>query len=208
MKKIYILLITFLMFSSPALAMEAKLVEKETRYGTISYPQISGIADKNIEASLNTMIREEADTWNCDFDGERTDEEIKRMSYDAWSVIHTASDEVLSYAVHKDYYYGSAYPSAYVETRNYDLTTGAPIQIFNLIDENKLSGAELTNFILKDYKAGEGTCDLASMDINWDYYLIPDHVVFMPSLPHVAEACWQEFKVENKRLEPYFPGGR
>ena len=91
MKKIYILLITFLMFSSPALAMEAKLVEKETRYGTISYPQISGIADKNIEASLNTMIREEADTWNCDFDGERTDEEIKRMSYDAWSVIHTGS---------------------------------------------------------------------------------------------------------------------
>ncbi len=205
MKKFFALFFVCLILSYPALAMEAKLVEKETRYGKISYPQISGLADENIENSINRIILEEAAQWNCDFDGPRTDEEADRLDYNAWSVIHTASDEVLSYSVHKDLYCSGAHPSQYIETRNYDLTTGTPVHIFNLLDENLLSGAKLTEFLLKGHTFAEDGCAEAYVDVNWDYYLVPGHAVFLPRLAGRDSPCWEEFKVENERLAPYFP---
>ncbi len=181
----------------------AKVVEEKTRYGEISYPVLSGLADKNIEQSINTAIKEEANTWNCDFDGERKD--VSGLDYNAWSEVKLINENVLSYTVGQDYFCGGAHPNQQIDTYNYDLSTGSSITIHHLLTD-ELSGEKLTAFLLKDHKFDDESCKDAYTEINWDFYLREKETVFLPRLSGNGP-CWEEFSITNEKLQPYFPTG-
>jgi hypothetical protein len=204
MKPLLPLLLALCLLTPPAYAATAKMIMEDTNYGQVSYPEVEGLADKAIEDALNTAIKQEASTWNCDFDGVPANP--NGMDYNVWSVIGLVNDTVLSYTVHKDYYCGGAHPVQQTDTRNYDLSTGAALTIETLL-KPELSGAALTAFLLKDHVFAEAGCADAYTDINWDYYLTPGHVVFLPRLSDHSQTCWEEFAVANEKLAPYFPEG-
>lgn len=197
------LLILFaLLITSPALAEPtAEIITEKTRYGEISYPQLSGVADKNIEDSINKIIKEEAATWTCDYDG--VEEPTEGKSFDAWSKIRFLDRKNFSYTVNKDYYCGGAYPDAHMTAHNYDLEDGVPVFVGGLLTPER-TDANLTAYLLASHKfETEGCEDSYYPDTNWYFYRQPDKIVFFPSLAHVAQSCVEEFPIPLEELKPY-----
>lgn len=197
-----LLIALVLLCSSAALAEEPgfKMITTKTVYGDISYPQISGVADKNIENSLNKMIIDEAGTWNCDFDGQPPEPE--RLDYNAWTNVHLIDERFLSYTVHHDLYCGGARPNQFIEAYNYDLQQGNPIFTNGLLVPD-LQAEKLTAYLLKGHQFDDETCADAYVDINWDYYRTKDEIVFMPRLSGGPTPCWEEFPVKIDTIKDY-----
>lgn len=200
MKTLLLALLTLMPATALAGGPSYKIIEKKTTYGEISYPQISGIADRNIEASINTLIEEEAATWNCDFDGQPP--EPDRLDYNAWTHVHLVDDRFLSYTVHHDLYCGGARPNQFIEAYNYDLQEGHPIFTNGLLVP-ELNGEKLTEFLIKDHKFDVEGCADPYQDINWDYYRTRDTIVFMPRLSGGPTPCWEEFPVPLEKIKEY-----
>jgi hypothetical protein len=203
MRKSAVLFVAMALLSGQAGAAElqpkVRIIEKQTRYGTINYPQLSGLADKNIEQSINQIILDEAAQWNCDFDGERKD--TGGMDYNVWTTVRLIDESHFSYTVGKDYYCGGAHPNQQTDMRNYDLKTGAPVPINGLLVPEMMD-EKLSAYLLKDHKFEVEGCEDAYTDINWDYYRTKDNIVFLPRLAWTSP-CVEEFPVPVAELKDY-----
>ena len=180
---------------------KAEIIEKKTRYGEISYPQISGLADKQIEDSINKIILEEAATWNCDFDGEH--EDVDGLDYNAWTTLRLIDEKYLSYTVGHDYFCGGAHPDQHIETYNYDLQEGHPMPINALLVPEMLD-ENLYNYLVKNHTFDEEGCgDAYTPDMKWDYYRTGENIVFLPRIGRSAQTCWEEFPVPLADFKDY-----
>lgn len=195
-------MLSICMASSPAMAEpKAEIIKKTTPYGEISYPQLSGLADKNIEDSINRGIQEEAASWTCDFEDEKGDSE--RMSFNAWSTVRLIDEHYFSFTISKDYYCGGPYPSAHMNIENFDVQSGVPMTITALLVP-EMQGQHLSDFLLKDHVFDPDGCGKdAYIERNWDYYRTKDTIVFLPIFPHAMQACFEEFSVPIEKLKDY-----
>lgn len=201
-KIILALFLSILLLPAAALAdgPKADVVSEKTRYGEISYPQLSGLADKNIEKSINAVIREEAkNEWHCDFDGER--ESVEGLSYDAHTTVRLIDADYFSYTVSKDYFCGGAHPVQQIDAHNFSLKDGSPMPIQALLkggyEEN------LTRYLIENHKFADKGCKDAYAGIDWDYYRTSDNIVFLPRLPGNSNPCFEEFPVSIKTFAPH-----
>lgn len=188
----------------------AEIVEKDTPYGHISYPQISGLADRAVEQSVNQAILDEARTWECEpagaDDGEHT--------YDAITTLRLLDPNFLSFTTAKDFNCGGAHPNAYMDSYNFDLKRGARAPLSHLLVP-EIQGANLTKFLVTGHVFTGGCMDengqnvIAEIYANdmlddvWCYYRTKDRVIFFPMLPHAVEACFEEFPVSLEAIKPY-----
>lgn len=190
----------------------ATLVEKKTAYGNISYPQISGMADKWIEQKVNQALNEEALTWTCE-DG-ASDDQAQYESFNASTTLRLIDDRHLSFTVEMSFYCGGNHPNNYMAAYNFDLKHGISVPLNKLLPS--LQSESLTTFLLTNHKFTQscfdenGVNDIASVyddaeyisDL-WVYYRTKDQIVFFARLPQVVQACSEEFPISLDRIKPF-----
>jgi hypothetical protein len=126
----------------------------------------------------------------------------------------------LSVAAHMDWSCGGAHPDASNSYRLFDLTSGAEVDLLDWFDARAVKRERFEGspevfktlepafraFILTGWhaEAGAAECDevIRSQD-SWNVGLTRDGFVFTPSLPHVAQACFEEFRVDFERIRPW-----
>ena len=126
----------------------------------------------------------------------------------------------LSVAEQGAYFCGGAHPDSSNVYRLFDLTSGAEVELLDwfvpvAVKREHVEGAEgdyrtlepaFRTFLLTGWHADAGAaeCDEAvrSQD-SWNVGLTRDGFVFSPSLPHVAQACVEEFSVDFDRIQPW-----
>ena len=124
----------------------------------------------------------------------------------------------LSVAHHWDGFCGGAHPSSSNVYRTFDLATGAEIDLhdwFNAtavkrehleeVDEDsKTLEPAFRDVILQGWRAEASECDEVIRSAEyWNIGLTRDALVFSPSVPHVVQACWEEFPIPFDRLRPF-----
>lgn len=182
-------------------APSATLEGKKSDQGDISYPKLWAVKDPAIEKSVNDAILKEAAGWSCD-----AEEKTADTDFNAISEVRLLKPDTFSYTINFDYFCGGAYPDAHMETRNYDLTTGKLLTLEDLLNAD-LAGEKLAAFVTKDYVPAVEECEGAFEDRTWNFYLTEDAMVFLPEMPHVAQACVEEFKIPLSKLKPYLLPG-
>jgi hypothetical protein len=124
----------------------------------------------------------------------------------------------LSVSHHWDGYCGGAHPSSSNLYRTFDRADGREIDLhdwFNesaiqrdryegLDDEIRTLRPAFRDVILAGWSAEDADCGDVVRDANfWNIGLSRSGLVFAPSLPHVAQACGEEFTVPFARLRPF-----
>ncbi len=126
----------------------------------------------------------------------------------------------LSVASHSAWSCGGAHPDSSNIYRLFDLTSGAEVELLDwflpaAVKREHVEGAEddlrtlepaFRSFLLADWHPGAdmAECDevVRSQD-SWNVGLTRDGFLFSPSLPHVAQACGEEFSVDFDRIRPW-----
>lgn len=125
------------------------------------------------------------------------------------------TDRWLSAARHWDGFCGGAHPDSSNSYRLFDLTDGREIDLhdwfnsaavkrehFEGVDEDsKTLEPAVREVILQGWRSEAEECDEVIRTAEyWNIGLRRDALVFSPSLPHVVQACWEEFPVPFARL--------
>lgn len=129
----------------------------------------------------------------------------------------------MSVAHHWDGFCGGAHPSSSNSYLAFDLTTGRQIDIFDWLNaravrRERVEGAEeqlttllpaLRDAILARWRPeGEDCGEVVRGADYWNVGLTRNGLVFAPSLPHVVQACEEEFTLPFGRLAPFLtPAG-
>jgi hypothetical protein len=124
----------------------------------------------------------------------------------------------LSVATHWDGFCGGAHPSSSNGWRLFDLTSGAEVDPNDwlndaAVERHGTAGSDedyatvqpaLRDAILAGWRPEDAECGetIRSAEI-WNIGLARDSVTFSPSLPHVAQACGEDFTLPFARLTPF-----
>ena len=124
----------------------------------------------------------------------------------------------LSVAHHWDGYCGGAHPDSTNSYRTFDLTSGEEVDLtswfsdtaferrhLDEVDEDIVTmRPPLRDFILAGWRPDDEECTgvLADRDY-WSIGLTPRGMAFSPDLPHVVQACGEEFVIPFSRLRPH-----
>jgi hypothetical protein len=117
-----------------------------------------------------------------------------------------------------DGFCGGAYPDAGRRYRTFDLATGREIDLHDWLnatavqrespdgseEEIKTLRPALRDFILAGWNAEAAECEEGVRGTEfWTIGLTREGLVFSPDLPHVAQACGEEFTLSFARLRPF-----
>jgi len=124
----------------------------------------------------------------------------------------------LSVADHWDGYCGGAHPDSSNGWRAFDLDSGQEVDLYGWFNESAVSrerfeGSEdvlttmnppLRDLILTGWTAEAEECDEVIRDQSyWSIGLGRSGMLFSPDLPHVVQACGEQFTVPYARLRPF-----
>ena len=124
----------------------------------------------------------------------------------------------LSVAHHWDGFCGGAHPDASNAYRTFDRATGREVDLHDWFNESAVKRERFAgsaeeskslqpafrDVILAGWHPDPAECDEAVRNEDfWTIGLSRDALVFAPDLPHVAQACGEEFRVPFARLRPY-----
>lgn len=113
---------------------------------------------------------------------------------------------------------GGAHPNSSNEPLTFDRATGRQIDLHDWLNdravkrENDGQGTEevktlqpaFRDFLLADWKPQDAECaDAVREEDFWTIALTRTGLVFSPELPHVAQACGDDFAIPFARLRPY-----
>jgi len=177
----------------------------------------SGEATRRIDAELGRELAGDPPSWfQCIQDS---------LSYSAFEGSFAERLEPvmitrrwLSVSRHWDGFCGGAHPDSSNSYRLFDLTDGREIDLldwfnatavkrehFEGVDEDsKTLEPAFRDVILQGWRSEGEDCDEVIRGAEyWNIGLRRDALVFSPSLPHVIQACWEEFPVPFARLQPF-----
>jgi hypothetical protein len=174
-------------------------------------------AVRRINAKLREPLAGEPDGWldcirmaanNSPYGGANSESYEPRLFGRRWLVaMH-----------HWDGDCGGAHPDSSNTPTLFDLTTGAEINVFDwfndkAIERRPVEGYEplislrpaFRSMVLGGWKADDAECtDAVRTDEYWHAEPTRTGFTFTPELPHVAEACGEDFKVPFAKLQPWF----
>jgi hypothetical protein len=117
---------------------------------------------------------------------------------------------------HWDGFCGGAHPDSFNSPILYDRQTGAEVDIYvwlnaKAVKRQKVGDSVLNslvpafrNFLLKAWKPDDADCaDAVRSEKYWNAELTRSGFVFSPQLPHVVQACEEDFPVSFARLQPW-----
>ncbi|HEV2866853.1 MAG TPA: hypothetical protein VGX37_10070 [Allosphingosinicella sp.] len=128
------------------------------------------------------------------------------------------SSRWMSVAHHWDGFCGGAHPDSSNSYRTFDLTSGAEIDLHDWLNSRavkveRFEGSEdasktlepaFREVVLGAWRAEDAECDeVIRGQEYWNIGLTRSGLVFSPQLPHVAQACGEEFTVPIDRLRPF-----
>ncbi len=115
-------------------------------------------------------------------------------------------------------YCGNAHPNAGTIYRTFDRTSGRELDLHDWlnsiavsrepevegVDHSETLQADFRDAILDGWRAEDPQCEeVVRGQSYWNIGLTRDALVFTPSLPHVAQACAEGFRMTFAALEPY-----
>lgn len=124
----------------------------------------------------------------------------------------------LSVSHHWDGYCGGAHPDSSNAYRTFDLGSGVEIDLHDWFKATAVKREHLAevnedsrtlepafrDVILQGWRAEAEECDEVVRSAEfWNIGLTREAFVFSPSLPHVAQACWEEFPVPFARVQSF-----
>jgi hypothetical protein len=124
----------------------------------------------------------------------------------------------MSVAAHWDGFCGGAHPDSANTWRLFDLTTGGEVEILDWFNATAVKREHLEQVnedirtveqplrdaILTGWSPEEPDCEeLIRRTEFWNVGLARDEMMFSPSLPHVAQACGENFSMPFARLQPF-----
>lgn len=179
----------------------ARLIEKKTDFGTLSYPILMNLDNFTAQEEINVETLAYIAEWRCD---ERND----KTHFNARSKVRLFNDVAFSYTTDMDYNCGGPYPDRQIKTNNYYLHTGKQIFLEEVFPVS-MPVAERNAFIMKDHSIENDQCTDAYGDpeLHWDFYMTREAVIFRPRFPHALQACVQDFPVATERIKDYFLPG-
>lgn len=124
----------------------------------------------------------------------------------------------MSVAHHWDGFCGGAHPSSSNAYRTFDLASGGEVDLHDWFNDTAVKRERLEevdeeiktlepafrDVILQGWRSEAPECDevIRSAEF-WNIGLTREALVFSPSLPHVVQACWEEFPILPARLQPF-----
>jgi hypothetical protein len=124
----------------------------------------------------------------------------------------------LSVAAHWDGFCGGAHPDSSNSWRLFDLTNGGEVEILTWFNTAGVKRARLEQVneeirtvepalrtaILAGWRPEDAECGetIRSTEF-WNIGLNRDSLTFSPSLPHVVQACGEDFEIPFARLQPF-----
>lgn len=124
----------------------------------------------------------------------------------------------LSVSHHWDGYCGGAHPDSSNAYRTFDLSSGEDVNLSHWFTAGAVKREHLEEMnedietlepafrevILQGWRAEAEECDEVVRGAEyWNIGLTREGLVFSPSLPHVVQACWEEFPVPFARVQPF-----
>lgn len=118
---------------------------------------------------------------------------------------------------HWDGFCGGAHPDSSNTPMIFDLTTGAEVDVFDWFNDKAIKREPVEGYeplislrppfrsmVLGVWKADDAECtDAVRTDEYWHAELTRTGFTFTPDLPHVAQACGEDFKVPFSKLQPW-----
>jgi hypothetical protein len=112
---------------------------------------------------------------------------------------------------------GGAHPDNASVPRTFDLTTGAEVNVFDWFNDKAIKREPVEGYeplvslrpqfrsmVLGGWKADDAECtDAVRTDEYWHAEPTRTGFTFTPDLPHVAQACGEDFKVPFVKLQPW-----
>jgi hypothetical protein len=176
-----------------------------------------GAASRQINAALARGLTEDPPEWlgcirdslsNGGYEGSFAEILAPAMVSRRW----------LSVSHHWDGFCGGAHPDSSNTYRLFDLETGREADLYDWLNERAVrregprgTGEEsktltpaLRKAILAGWRAEAGECEevVRAADY-WDIGLTRQGITFAPSLPHVVQACGEDFTLSFARLRPF-----
>ena len=124
----------------------------------------------------------------------------------------------LSVAHHWDGFCGGAHPDSSNSYRTFDLTSGNEVDLHSWFNDAAVERQHLAevnedivtvrpalrDFVLSGWTPEDPECrDVIRDQEYWSIGLTPRGMAFLPDLPHVVQACGEEFLVPFARLGPF-----
>lgn len=147
-----------------------KFENKKDRYSlNVTYPQISGFANKETENDFNEFVKEfaeaHADTFKMEMKEWKSPSPDFSSEYELLYNVFYSSDELISIKLNVfSYYAGAAHPNTYFYSINYDLKKNKPLKLSDIFDGNYLK--LISGLCIEDLKkqASDYTTD---PDMQW-----------------------------------------
>lgn len=129
-----------------------------------------------------------------------------------------ATSRWLSVSHHWDGFCGGAHPDSSNSYRTFDLSSGAEVNLHDWFRASAVKREHLDEMnedittlepafrevILQGWRAEAEECDEVVRSAEyWNIGLTREGLVFSPSLPHVVQACWEEFPVPFARVQSF-----